>query len=162
MSKSKSISTANSKELTLTDTEQNTFLATIYDGGVPSRVIKDTLKISSMTFYKYLEKNPKFKEEFNKAQEIGIKTLVEKMLEIFNTENMDLAPNELMFLRERQSYLKWIAPRISSLFQEKQKIDVKSDSSIRISWEEPSSDLIDVSDVQDISESNTHLQDKGS
>jgi len=162
MSKSKSISKANSKELTLTDTEQNTFLATIYDGGVPSRVIKDTLKISSMTFYKYLEKNPKFKEEFNKAQEIGIKTLVEKMLEIFNTENMDLAPNELMFLRERQSYLKWIAPRISSLFQEKQKIDVKSDSSIRISWEEPSSDLIDVSDVQDISESNTHLQDKGS
>ena len=162
MSKSKSISTANSKELTLTDTEQNTFLATIYDGGVPSRVIKDTLKISSMTFYKYLEKNPKFKEEFNKAQEIGIKTLVEKMLEIFNTENMDLAPNELMFLRERQSYLKWIAPRISSLFQEKQKIDVKSDSSIRISWEEPSSDLIDVSDVQDISESNTHLQNKGS
>jgi hypothetical protein len=162
MSKSKSISKANSKELTLTDTEQNTFLATIYDGGVPSRVIKDTLKISSMTFYKYLEKNPKFKEEFNKAQEIGIKTLVEKMLEIFNTENMDLAPNELMFLRERQSYLKWIAPRISSLFQEKQKIDVKSDSSIRISWEEPSSDLIDVSDAQDISESNTHLQDKSS
>ena len=162
MSKSKSISKANSKELNLTDTEQNTFLATIYDGGVPSRVIKDTLKISLMTFYKYLEKNPKFKEEFNKAQEIGIKTLVEKMLEIFNTENMDLAPNELMFLRERQSYLKWIAPRISSLFQEKQKIDVKSDSSIRISWEEPSSDLIDVSDVQDISESNTHLQDKGS
>ena len=161
MSKSKSISKANSKELTLTDTEQNTFLATIYDGGVPSRVIKDTLKISSMTFYKYLEKNPKFKEEFNKAQEIGIKTLVEKMLEIFNTEHMDLAPNELMFLREKQAYLKWIAPRISSLFQEKQKIDVKSDSSIRISWEsEP--DLIDVSDAQDISESNTHLQDKGS
>ena len=162
MSKSKSISSKKKNDLVLSDIEQNTFLATIYDGGVPSRVIKDTLKISSMTFYKYLEKNPKFKEEFNKAQEIGIKTLVEKMLEIFNTENMDLAPNELMFLRERQSYLKWIAPRISSLFQEKQKIDVKSDSSIRISWEEPSSDLIDVSDVQDISESNTHLQDKGS
>jgi len=149
MSKSKSISKANNKELTLTDTEQNTFLATIYDGGVPSRVIKDTLKISSMTFYKYLEKNPKFKEEFNKAQEIGIKTLVEKMLEIFNTEHMDLAPNELMFLREKQAYLKWIAPRISSLFQEKQKIDVKSDSSIRISWEEPS-ELIDVSTAETV------------
>ena len=149
MSKSKSISTANSKELTLTDTEQTTFLPTIYDGGVPSRVIKDTLKISLMTFYKYLEKNPKFKEEFNKAQEIGIKTLVEKMLEIFNTENMDLAPNELMFLRERQSYLKWIAPRISSLFQEKQKIDVKSDSVVKISWEsEP--DLIDVSTAETV------------
>jgi len=149
MNKSKSISSKKKNDLVLSDTEQNTFLATIYDGGVPSRVIKDTLKISSMTFYKYLEKNPKFKEEFNKAQEIGIKTLVEKMLEIFNTENMDLAPNELMFLRERQSYLKWIAPRISSLFQEKQKIDVKSDSSIRISWEEPS-ELIDVSTAETV------------
>jgi hypothetical protein len=149
MIKSKSISSKKKNDLVLSDTEQNTFLATIYDGGVPSRVIKDTLKISSMTFYKYLEKNPKFKEEFNKAQEIGIKTLVEKMLEIFNTENMDLAPNELMFLRERQSYLKWIAPRISSLFQEKQKIDVKSDSSIRISWEEPS-ELIDVSTAETV------------
>ena len=162
MSKSKSISKANSKELTLTDTEQNTFLATIYDGGVPSRVIKDTLKISLMTFYKYLEKNPKFKEEFNKAQEIGIKTLVEKMCVIFNTETTGLDNNDLLFVREKKDWLKWIAPRISSLFQEKQKIDVKSDSSIRISWEEPSSDLIDVSDAQDISESNTHLQDKGS
>jgi len=149
MSKSKSISKVKSKELSLSDTEQSIFLATIYDGGVPSRVIKDTLKISLMTFYKYLEKNPKFKEEFNKAQEIGIKTLVEKMLEIFNTENMDLAPNELMFLRERQSYLKWIAPRISSLFQEKQKIDVKSDSVVKISWEsEP--DLIDVSTAETV------------
>ena len=154
MSKSKSISSKKKNDLVLSDTEQGIFLATIYDGGVPSRVIKDTLKISSMTFYKYLEKNPKFKEEFNKAQEIGIKTLVEKMLEIFNTENMDLAPNELMFLRERQSYLKWIAPRISSLFQEKQKIDVKSDSVVKISWEsEP--DLIDVSkDIVDIPSNN--------
>jgi len=149
MSKSKSISLKKKNDLVLSDTEQSIFLATIYDGGVPSRVIKDTLKISLMTFYKYLEKNPKFKEEFNKAQEIGIKTLVEKMLEIFNTENMDLAPNELMFLRERQSYLKWIAPRISSLFQEKQKIDVKSDSVVKISWEsEP--DLIDVSTAETV------------
>ena len=115
-----------------------------------------------MTFYKYLEKNPKFKEEFNKAQEIGIKTLVEKMCVIFNTETTGLDNNDLLFVREKKDWLKWIAPRISSLFQEKQKIDVKSDSSIRISWEEPSSDLIDVSDVQDISESNTHLQNKGS
>ena len=102
-----------------------------------------------MSWHKYLEKNPKIKNEFDKAQEIGIKTLVEKMLEIFDTEHMDLAPNELLFIREKKDYLKWLAPRVSSLFQEKQKIDVKSDSVVRISWEsEP--DLIDVSTEETI------------
>ena len=150
MSKSKSISSKKSNELILTDTEQNTILATIYDGGLAIEVAKD-LKISLMTFYKYLETNPKFKAEFNKAQEIGVKSLVEKMLQIFNSENMDLSPNELLFLRERKDFLKFLAPRLSSIFQEKQKLDVKSDTSLRISWEDFSSDdLIDVSTAETV------------
>ena len=101
------------------------------------------------TFYNYLETNPKFKAEFNKAQEVGIKTLVEKMLEIFDTEHMDLSPNELLFIREKKDWLKFLAPRLSSLFTERQKIDVKSDSVVRISWEsEP--DLIDVSTAETV------------
>ena len=149
MKKSNSISKANSKNLVLSDTEQNTILEDIYNGKTTNIVIKDTLKTNLKTFYNYLETNPKFKAEFNKAQEVGIKTLVEKMLEIFDTEHMDLAPNELLFIREKKDYLKWLAPRVSSLFQEKQKIDVKSDSVVRISWEsEP--DLIDVSTAETI------------
>ena len=156
MSKSKSISSKKSNELTLTDTEQNTILATIYDGGLAIEVAKD-LKINLMTFYKYLETNPKFQAEFNKAQEIGVKSLVEKMLQIFNSENMDLSPNELLFLRERKDFLKFLAPRLSSIFQEKQKLDVKSDTSLRISWEDFSSDdLIDVN-VEDISDKSNPL-----
>ena len=148
MKKSNSISKVKNKSLVLSDTEQNTILGTIYDGGLALDVAKE-LGISLMTFYKYLETNPKFKAEFNKAQEVGIKTLVEKMLQIFNNGNMDLEPNELLFVREKKDFLKWLAPRVSSLFQEKQKIDVKSDSVVRISWEsEP--DLIDVSTAETI------------
>ena len=154
MKKSNSISKVKNKSLALSDTEQNTILGTIYDGGLALDVAKE-LKISLMTFYKYLETNPKFKAEFNKAQEVGIKTLVEKMLQIFNNGNMDLEPNELLFVREKKDFLKWLAPRVSSLFQEKQKIDVKSDSVVRISWEsEP--DLIDA-DVQNISDNKDPL-----
>ena len=142
MKKLNSISKAKKNDLTISDIEQNTILGTIYDGGLAIDVAKD-LKISLRTFYKYLETNPKFKAEFNKAQEVGIKTLVEKMLQIFDTGQMDLSPNELLFIREKKDFLKWLAPRVSSLFQEKQKIDVKSDSVVKISWEsEP--DLIDV------------------
>jgi hypothetical protein len=152
MKKSNNISKVKNKSLVLSDIEQSTILEDIYNGKTTNIVIKDTLKTSLKTFYNYLETNPKFKAEFNKAQEVGIKTLVEKMLEIFDTEHMDLAPNELLFIREKKDYLKWLAPRVSSLFQEKQKIDVKSDSVVRISWEsEP--DLIDVSSAETLSDS---------
>ena len=155
MTKSKSISSKKKNELTLNDTEQNTILATIYDGGIPHIVIKDTLKISLMSFYKYLDLNPKFKEEFLKAQEVGIKTLVEKMLAIFQSDTTEMSNEELLFLREKQNYIKWLAPRISSLFTEKQKIDVKSDSVVKISWEDNQNNLIDVSgDITDIPPDN--------
>ena len=161
MTKSKSISKPKNKNLVLSDIEQSTILEDIYNGKTTNIVIKDTLKTSLKTFYNYLETNPKFKAEFNKAQEVGIKTLVEKMLEIFDTEHMDLSPNELLFIREKKDWLKFLAPRLSSLFTERQKIDVKSDSVVKISWEsEP--DLIDVSDSQDISESNNLSQDTNS
>jgi len=151
MNKSKSISKVKKNDLTLSDIEQNTILGTIYDGGLALDVAKE-LKISLMTFYKYLETNPKFKAEFNKAQEVGIKTLVEKMLQIFDTGQMDLSPNELLFIREKKDFLKWLAPRVSSLFTEKQKLDIKSDSVVKISWEsEP--DLIDVSSAETLSDS---------
>ena len=155
MTKSKSISSKKKNELSLNDTEQNTILATIYDGGIPHIVVKDTLKISLMSFYKYLDQNPKFKEQFLKAQEIGIKTLVEKMLAIFQSDTTEMSNEELLFLREKQNYIKWLAPRVSSLFTEKQKIDVKSDSVVRISWEDNQSDMIDVSgDITDIPPDN--------
>jgi len=115
MTKSKSISSKKKNELTLNDTEQNTILATIYDGGIPHIVIKDTLKISLMSFYKYLDLNPNFKEEFLKAQEVGIKTLVEKMLAIFQSDTTEMSNEELLFLREKQNYIKWLAPRINPI-----------------------------------------------
>jgi len=151
MSKLKSISPKNKNELlSLTDTEQSFILETTINGGLSIDIAKE-LQINLMTFYKYLEQNPKFKSEYEKAQEIGIKTLVEKMLKIFDTDPSNIEPNELLFIREKKDWLKWLAPRISSLFQEKQKIDVKTDSNIKISWSSNDEDLIDVTeDIIDI------------
>jgi hypothetical protein len=156
MKKSKAILTKNKNELlNLTDTEQNTILDTTYAGGLSIDVARD-LQINLRTFYKYLEQNPKFKSEYDKAQEIGIKTLVEKMLKIFDTDPSNIEPNELLFIREKKDWLKWLAPRISSLFQEKQKIDVKTDSNIKISWSSNDEDLIDVTeDIIDIPSTTT-------
>jgi hypothetical protein len=156
MTKSKDISSRNNNDLVVSDIELNTILDTIADGKeVSHRVIKNTLGISSRKWQTFLEKNPKVKAEFEKAQETGIKVLVEKMLDIFNSEHMDLSPNELLFIREKKDFLKWLSPKISSLFQDKQKLDVRSDSTIKISWEDNSNDLIDVSgDTIDVPPNN--------
>lgn len=141
--KSKDISKTKNKELTLSDTELNTLIDRIHDGETLYELAKD-LRIKLTTLYKYLDQNPKTKERFELAQERGIKTLVEKMLVLFNNDNPDVDPNMLVFIRERANYLKWLAPRVSSLFTEKQKIDVKQDTTLNIKWEsEP--DMIDVS-----------------
>jgi hypothetical protein len=138
------MSKTKKKGLTLSDTEQNTILEATINGDLSIDVARN-LQISLMTFYKYLEQNPKFKAEYEKAQEIGVKTLVEKMLKIFDTDPASIEPNELLFLREKKDFLKWLSPRLSSMFQEKQKLDVKQDSTIKISWEENNDNLIDVS-----------------
>ena len=151
--KSKDISRTKSKELTLSDTELNTIIDRIHDGETMFELAKD-LQIKLTTLYKYLDQNPKTKERFELAQERGIKTLVEKMLVLFNNDNPNVDPNMLVFIRERANYLKWLAPRVSSLFTEKQKIDVKQDTTLNIKWEsEP--DMIDVSgDITDIPPDN--------
>ena len=151
--KSKDISRTKNKSLKLSDTELNTIIDRIYDGETLYELAKD-LRIKLTTLYKYLDQNPKTKERFELAQERGIKTLVEKMLVLFNNDNPDVDPNMLVFIRERANYLKWLAPRVSSLFTEKQKIDVKQNTTLNIKWEsEP--DMIDVSgDITDIPPDN--------
>ena len=151
--KSKDISRTKNKSLSLSDTELNTIIDRIVDGETLYELAKD-LQIKLRTLYKYLDQNPKTKERFELAQERGIKTLVEKMLVLFNNDNPDVDPNMLVFIRERANYLKWLAPRVSSLFTEKQKIDVKQDTTLNIKWEsEP--DMIDVSgDITDIPPDN--------
>jgi len=119
-------------------------LGHLVDGTTAYEVAKE-LQISLKTLYDYLDRNPKFKDQFNKAQERGIKTLVEKMCVIFNSDVQELSNEELLFLREKQNWLKFIAPRLSSLFIEKTKQEVKQDTTLRVMWEDNTDDLIDVS-----------------
>ena len=65
------------------------------------------------------------------------------MCVIFNTETTGLDNNELIFLREKKDWLKWLSPRLSSLFVEKTKQEVKQDTTLRVTWED-TPDLIDV------------------
>lgn len=148
-----------SKLVNPSDTELNTLLEVIYAGGIPHIEIKKTLQTNLMNFYQWLDANPKYKEKFNKAQEIGIKTLVEKLLAVYQVENPDLSNEQLLFLREKQSYLRWLAPRISSLFVERTEQKIKSDSVVRVSWESDSLIDADATIVDNDDKQNLSLQD---
>ena len=148
-----------SKLINPSDTELNTLLEVIYAGGIPHIEIKKTLQTNLMNFYQWVDANPKYKEKFNKAQEIGIKTLVEKLLAVYQVENPDLSNEQLLFLREKQNYLRWLAPRISSLFVERTEQKIKSDSVVRVSWESDSLIDADATIVDSDDKQNPLLQD---
>jgi hypothetical protein len=158
----KSNNTLNKKQSKLinpSDTELNTLLEVIYAGGIPHIEIKKTLQTNLMNFYQWLDANPKYKEKFNKAQEIGIKTLVEKLLAVYQVENPELSNEQLLFLREKQNYLRWLAPRISSLFVERTEQKIKSDSVVRVSWESDSLIDAEATIVDNDDKQNLSLQD---
>lgn len=67
------------------------------------------------------------------------------MLAIFDVEDPKLEPADLLFIREKKDFLKWLSPRMSSLFQEKQNLNVKSDSHITYSW---TNDNVDIKTIE--------------
>jgi hypothetical protein len=145
MNKSSNTLEKKKQGLVLSDIEQNTLLENLVAGNL---VIEEArrLKIKLKTLYDFVETNPKFKEQFLKAQEIGIKTLVELLLEAFNQDHQEIDANKLLFLRERSNYLRWLAPRVSNFFQEKKNLDIKSDGVLRVMWEDTTTeqDIIDI------------------
>lgn len=103
--------------------------------GTTAVEIAENLRISLPQLYKILNQDVKFKEEFLKAQEIGIRTLVEKMLILYDNKPDKLDNADLFFLKERSAFLRWLAPKVSSFFVEKQHIKTQSDSQVTIKFE---------------------------
>ena len=117
--KSKDISKTKNKSLSLSDTELNTLIDRIHDGETLYELAKD-LRIKLTTLYKYLDQNPKTKERFELAQERGIKTLVEKMLVLFNNDNPDVDPKII------QRELKKITKEKNFAYKRKKEYNIKN------------------------------------
>lgn len=54
---------------------------------------------------------------------------------LFENKPQDLEPADLLFLREKKDFLKWLAPKVSSFFVEKQHVKTENDTNITISFE---------------------------
>ena len=93
-----------------------------------------------MKFYAFLKKNPKIEEKVIEARKHGVETLVDKMLRIYDTDNV---PDQslILFLRDKQSFLKWIAGKVSDIYSDNKVQQVKQDSQITYRWESSPIDM---------------------
>jgi len=91
-----------------------------------------------MSFYSQLRKpeNKEFNERFTEARQIGVQTLVEKLINIYSSTDNIPDPQTIMFLREKTRFLQWLGEKITTLYGSKGK-DInlsKTTNNIVISW----------------------------
>ena len=90
-----------------------------------------------------LKKNPELEKRIIEARKLGVQTLIDKLLQVFNYQEVE-SPNEILWIREKTKFVQWIAGKITDLYSDNKTIKQDIDTKMSISWEEPN-DLIDVS-----------------
>jgi len=104
--------------------------------------ITNPMGISLGKFYRILKKNPEIEQEILDARRLGIQTSIDRLLEIFNHQELE-NPNQILWITRKADFVKWIAGKITDLYSDNkvQKVDQKTE--MTISWESDS-DIIDV------------------
>jgi len=107
-----------------------------------------------MKFYHFLKKNPEMNERITEARKNGVQTLIDKLLQVFQYQEIE-NPNQILWIREKTKFITFLANKLTDLYSDNKVQNVKTDQSIKISWEDNQSDLIDVSgDITDIPPDN--------
>jgi len=97
-----------------------------------------------MKFYHFLKKNPEMNERITEARKNGVQTLIDKLLQVFQYQEIE-NPNQILWIREKTKFITFLANKLTDLYSDNKVQNVKTDQSIKISWEDNQSDMIDVS-----------------
>ena len=93
-------------------------------------------------------------ERITEARKNGIQTLIDKLLQVFQYQEIE-NPNQILWIREKTKFITFLANKLTDLYSDNKVQNVKTDQSIKISWEDNQSDMIDVSeDIVDITSDN--------
>ena len=107
-----------------------------------------------MKFYAYLKKNPELEIKITEARKYGVQTLIDKLLQVFKYQEIE-DTNAILWIREKTKFITFLANKLTDLYSDNKVQQVKTDQSIKISWEDNQDDLIDVSeDITDIPSDN--------
>ena len=93
-------------------------------------------------------------DRITEARKNGIQTLIDKLLQVFQYQEIE-NPNQILWIREKTKFITFLANKLTDLYSDNKVQNVKTDQSIKISWEDNQSDMIDISeDIVDIPSDN--------
>jgi len=155
MSKSKNTIIPKQNQELITKESLSIIEEKLVRGMTLSEILEDKqYQFSLAKFYNYLKKNSELETRILEARKLGVQTLIDKLLQVFNYQEVE-SPNEILWIREKAKFVQWVAGKITDLYSDNkvQKVDQKTE--MTISWEDNQDDLIDVSeDITDIPSDN--------
>jgi hypothetical protein len=124
----------------------DTIESNLIEGLTLTEILKDKKlnpsRISLMKFYAILKKNPDLNSRVSDARKIGIQTLIDKLLQVFNHQEVE-NPNQILWIREKTRFIQYLAGKLTDLYSDNKPIKQNIDQRMTITWED-SPDLIDV------------------
>ena len=145
MNNSKNTITTKSKSELITTSQADTICEKLTRGLTLTEILEEKqFEFSLMKFYHFLKKNPEMNERITEARKNGIQTLIDKLLQVFQYQEIE-NPNQILWIREKTKFITFLANKLTDLYSDNKVQNVKTDQSIKISWEDNQSDLIDVS-----------------
>ena len=155
MTNSKNTITTKSKSELITTNQADTICEKLTRGLTLTEILEEKqYEFSLMKFYHFLKKNPSMNDRITEARKNGIQTLIDKLLQVFQYQEIE-NPNQILWIREKTKFITFLANKLTDLYSDNKVQNVKTDQSIKISWEDNKDDLIDVSeDIVDIPSDN--------
>ena len=145
MNNSKNTITTKSKLELITTNQADTICEKLTRGLTLTEILEEKqYEFSLMKFYHFLKKNPDMNERITEARKNGIQTLIDKLLQVFQYQEIE-NPNQILWIREKTKFITFLANKLTDLYSDNKVQNVKTDQSIKISWEDNQSDMIDVS-----------------
>jgi hypothetical protein len=139
------ITTKSNQELEIMKS-LDTIESNLIEGLTLTEILKDKKlnpsRISLMKFYAILKKNPDLNSRVSDARKIGIQTLIDKLLQVFNHQEVE-NPNQILWIREKTRFIQYLAGKLTDLYSDNKPIKQNIDQRMTITWED-SPDLIDV------------------
>ena len=155
MTNSKNTITTKLKSELITTSQADTICEKLTKGLTLTEILEEKqYDFSLMKFYHFLKKNPEMNERITEARKNGVQTLIDKLLQVFQYQEIE-NPNQILWIREKTKFITFLANKLTDLYSDNKVQNVKTDQSIKISWEDNQSDMIDVSeDIVDIPSDN--------
>ena len=128
---------------------QDTIISNLIEGKTLTEIIQDQKlnpsQISLMKFYAILKKNKELNDKITDARKIGIQTLIDKLLQIFQYQEVE-NPNQILWIREKTKFITYLAGKLTDLYSDNKPVKQNIDQKISVSWQD--NDILDVDAIE--------------